>query len=101
MPAPMSTIRPPKVADPARASHWRNRALCRDEDPELFHPVGVSGPALAQAAVAKSVCQSCPVVDSCREWALTMGEDWGIWGGLDEIERRRLRRPRAENRVSA
>ena len=41
---------------------WRHRAICRDEDPELFFPVGTSGPALLQIAEAKTVCRRCPVV---------------------------------------
>ena len=41
---------------------WRHKAVCRDEDPELFFPVGNSGPALAQVAAAKKVCNRCPVV---------------------------------------
>ena len=48
---------------------WRHRAICRDEDPELFFPVGNSGPALLQIAEAKAVCQRCPVTSEC----LTLG----------------------------
>ena len=40
---------------------WRHEAVCRDEDPELFFPVGNSGPALTQIAKAKLVCNRCPV----------------------------------------
>ena len=47
---------------------WRHRAICRDEDPELFFPVGTSGPALLQIAEAKSVCRRCPVVSECLTW---------------------------------
>ena len=39
---------------------WRHEAVCRDEDPELFFPVGNSGPALTQIAKAKLVCNRCP-----------------------------------------
>lgn len=49
---------------------WRHRAICRDEDPELFFPVGNSGPALLQIAEAKAVCQRCPVTSECLAWAL-------------------------------
>ena len=42
---------------------WRHDAICRDEDPELFFPVGTSGPALMQIAEAKSVCRRCPVTE--------------------------------------
>ena len=44
---------------------WRHNAVCRDEDPELFFPVGNSGPALAQIADAKLVCNRCPVTTEC------------------------------------
>ena len=49
---------------------WRHKAVCRDEDPELFFPVGNSGPALAQVAAAKKVCNRCPVTSQCLAWAL-------------------------------
>jgi len=52
---------------------WRHRAICRDEDPELFFPVGTSGPALLQIAEAKTVCRRCPVVSECLTWALESG----------------------------
>ena len=45
---------------------WRHKAVCRDEDPELFFPVGNSGPALAQIADAKLVCNRCPVTTDCE-----------------------------------
>ncbi len=56
---------------------WRHRALCRDEDPELFFPIGTTGPAVTQIEQAKAVCHRCPVVQSCLEWALTSGQDSG------------------------
>lgn len=77
---------------------WRHHAVCRDEDPELFFPIGTSGPAKAQTEEAKAVCRRCPVVDECLAWALESGEDFGVWGGLSEEERReqRARRRRRE-----
>jgi WhiB family redox-sensing transcriptional regulator len=71
---------------------WRHRAACRDEDPELFFPVGTNGPALAQIRKAKAVCHRCPVARECLEWAITSGQDAGVWGGLSEDERRALLR---------
>ena len=71
---------------------WRHRAICRDEDPELFFPVGTSGPALLQIAEAKTVCRRCPVVTECLTWALESGQDAGVWGGMSEDERRALKR---------
>lgn len=71
---------------------WRHRAACRDEDPELFFPVGTTGPALVQTADAKAVCARCPVAAECLTWALETGQDAGVWGGMSEDERRALRR---------
>ena len=44
---------------------WRHHAVCRDEDPELFFPIGTSGPALLQVEQAKAVCRRCSVTDQC------------------------------------
>ena len=68
------------------------RAACRDEDPELFFPVGKTGPALLQIEDAKAVCRRCEVVDACLRWALETGQDDGVWGGMSEDERRSMRR---------
>ncbi|MBB4929945.1 WhiB family redox-sensing transcriptional regulator [Lipingzhangella halophila] len=73
---------------------WRYHAACRDEDPELFFPIGNSGPALIQIEEAKDVCRSCPVTNSCLQWALESGQDSGVWGGMSEDERRALKRRR-------
>lgn len=78
---------------------WRHRAACRDVDPEVFFPIGNTGPALVQIEEAKRVCQRCPVMDSCLEWALTAGQDAGVWGGASEDERRALKRRRARQRA--
>ena len=67
---------------------WRHRAACRDEDPELFFPIGTSGPALLQVEQAKAVCRRCSVTDECLQWALETGQDAGVWGGMSEEERR-------------
>ncbi|MFC8454219.1 WhiB family transcriptional regulator [Kitasatospora sp. NPDC057223] len=76
---------------------WRHRAVCRDEDPELFFPIGNTGPALLQAQEAKSVCHRCPVMEQCLTWALTTSET-GVWGGTSEDERRVIKRRAARNR---
>ncbi|MCU0299685.1 MAG: WhiB family transcriptional regulator, partial [Candidatus Nanopelagicales bacterium] len=67
---------------------WRADAACRDEDPELFFPLGDTGPALLQIQDAKAVCRSCAVVSDCLTWAMESGQDSGIWGGMSETERR-------------
>jgi WhiB family transcriptional regulator, redox-sensing transcriptional regulator len=78
---------------------WRHRAICRDEDPELFFPIGNTGPALLQIEQAKSVCRRCPVMQECLAWALEGGQDAGVWGGLSEDERRALKRRNARARA--
>lgn len=78
---------------------WRHRAVCKDEDPELFFPVGNSGPALLQIAEAKSVCRQCPVISTCLAWALESGQDAGVFGGMSEDERRALKRRNARTRA--
>ncbi|MFI9825058.1 WhiB family transcriptional regulator [Streptomyces sp. NPDC052013] len=72
--------------------NWRNRAACRDEDPDLFFPIGTTGPALVQTEQAKSVCRRCPVRQQCLDWALETGQSIGVWGGTSETERRALKR---------
>lgn len=77
---------------------WRSRAACLDEDPELFFPIGSTGPAVEQTERAKSVCRGCPVAAQCLDWALATNQDAGVWGGLGEEERRVLRRSRQRKR---
>lgn len=71
---------------------WRSEAACRDTDPDLFFPVGTTGPAIDQIAQAKEVCGECDVREPCLEFALSTNQDSGIWGGTSEEERRKLRR---------
>ena len=71
---------------------WRDVALCRDTDPDLFFPVGTTGPAIEQIAQAKVVCRSCEAQSACLEFALATNQDSGVWGGTSEEERRLLRK---------
>ncbi|MFF5342183.1 WhiB family transcriptional regulator [Streptomyces althioticus] len=80
--------------------NWRHDAACRTEDPELFFPIGTSGPALLQTEQAKTVCRGCPVQERCLEWALETGQSIGVWGGTSETERRALKRRIAARRSS-
>ncbi|MGI5451868.1 WhiB family transcriptional regulator [Streptomyces sp. CA-249302] len=73
---------------------WRDAAACRFEDPDLFFPIGTSGPALLQMEQAKAVCGRCLVRERCLRWALETGECLGVWGGTNENERRLLQRRR-------
>ncbi|MDQ3103970.1 MAG: WhiB family transcriptional regulator [Actinomycetota bacterium] len=78
---------------------WRHRSACLEEDPELFFPIGNTGPALSQIDEAKSVCRRCTVRELCLAWALESGQDHGVWGGLSEDERRTLKRRTARARI--
>ncbi len=80
---------------------WRHHAACLGMAPDLFFPVGTTGPALEQTEHAKAVCHHCPVTAQCLEWALATHQDAGIWGGLTEDERRTLRRSRRRGRCAA
>jgi WhiB family redox-sensing transcriptional regulator len=73
-------------------SDFRERAACRDVDPELFFPVGTGQVAQAQIAAAKQICGGCEAQLPCLEWSIENGQDEGVWGGLDVGERRNLRR---------
>ncbi|GAA2305268.1 WhiB family transcriptional regulator [Streptomyces kunmingensis] len=66
---------------------WLERAACVGEDPELFFPVGSTGPALLDVHEAKAVCERCPVMSECLEYALRTGQTTGVWGGTSETER--------------
>ncbi|MGH9184889.1 MAG: WhiB family transcriptional regulator, partial [Acidimicrobiales bacterium] len=83
-----------RSAEPFSIEHddWRDVAACRDTSPDLFFPVGTTGPALEQIASAKAVCRQCPVQSACLEFALVTNQDSGVWGGTSEEERRQLRR---------
>ena len=78
---------------------WRLNAACRQVDPELFFPIGTTGPAIDQVGQAKGICQGCPVREACLGWALRNQIAFGIWGGTTEEDRQALRRAFAQ-RVS-
>jgi WhiB family redox-sensing transcriptional regulator len=71
---------PPELA-------WQERALCAQTDPEAFFPE--KGGSTREA---KRVCLSCEVRAECLEYALAKDERFGIWGGLSERERRRVKK---------
>lgn len=81
---------------------WRDGAACADVAPDLFFPIGVTGPAVGQIAAAKAVCAQCAVQRDCLEFAITTNQEYGVWGGTSEEERRVLRRQwRASQRKAA
>jgi WhiB family transcriptional regulator, redox-sensing transcriptional regulator len=69
---------------------WQRYANCLGVDPDLFFPERG-----ASTREAKEVCRGCVVREDCLEYAITHSEKFGIWGGLSERERRRIRRERA------
>jgi WhiB family transcriptional regulator, redox-sensing transcriptional regulator len=71
---------------------WRNLAECRDSEPSLFFPVGTTGPAIDQIEAAIAICSTCPVQESCLQYALETNQESGVWGGYAEDDRRRLRK---------
>lgn len=81
----------PAGAGAAPSTEWMADAECRYYDPELFFPVGTTGPAVAQIAEAKTVCRRCPVMSECLTWALATAQDHGVFGGASEEERRALK----------
>ena len=75
------------VAPAITDDQWQERALCAQTDPEAFFPE--KGGSTREA---KRICLGCEVRDACLEYALAHDERFGIWGGLSERERRRLKR---------
>lgn len=73
---------------------WRLRSACTDVDTNLFFPVGLTGDAIDQTNLAKAICRECPVQSQCLEFALRTTQDYGVWGGCTEDERRAIRRSR-------
>ena len=80
-----------------RTEGWRFRAACRGEDPALFFAPGYFERHEEKAAReqrAKAICAACPVSQTCLEFALHVREQHGVWGGLNERERRGVLRDR-------
>lgn len=65
---------------------WQDDALCAQTDPEEFYPEKGGNTRLA-----KAICQRCDVREQCLQYALDHGERYGIWGGVTERERRKLK----------
>ncbi|MEB3023458.1 WhiB family transcriptional regulator [Mycolicibacter sp. MYC098] len=68
------------------ADRWQEQSSCKEADPEMFFPE--KGGA---TSAAKRICKSCPVKRECLQHALDHDERFGIWGGLSERERRKLK----------
>ena len=76
-----------QVADEDNALAWQSDALCSQTDPEAFFPEKGGS-----TRDAKRICGSCDVRGECLEYALQNDERFGIWGGMSERERRKLKR---------
>ena len=70
---------------------WVHGALCTQVDPEMFYP---NKHDRGVAYDAKRVCQQCPVIAECLEYALARNEEHGVWGGTTRKERQQIRRDR-------
>lgn len=80
-------VRRPAATDADSALAWQADALCAQTDPEAFFPEKGGS-----TRAAKRICTTCDVRDQCLEYALQNDERFGIWGGLSERERRKLKR---------
>lgn len=84
------------------SGEWAEQAKCKGVDTELFFaPPEEGGIAKEVSAAARAFCRGeddsgkeCPVRRECLEYAIEANEKFGVWGGLDEGERRRVRRDR-------
>ena len=74
------------------AEGWKLHGACRSSSPELFFPAGTTGLAAPDIEAAKAICAVCPVRRECLRWAVATNQEFGIWGGTTEEERRELRR---------
>lgn len=80
----------PHLSGPVRALPWADRALCAETDPEIFFGdvahtyVTVDGD---REMTAKAICRRCPVMETCRSYAMDDPHLEGVWGGLTERER--------------
>ena len=97
--APVTVQESPETVNPYESrvkqeirdgAEWQDYGNCLGVDPDLFFPERG-----ASTREAKEVCRGCVVIEQCLEFALENGEKFGIWGGLSERERRRIRRQRA------
>lgn len=72
---------------------WQDRAACRGPHTSLFFPPSHferKDDKEARESQAKAICAACPVRKPCLAYALRIREPHGIWGGLNEVERRAL-----------
>jgi WhiB family redox-sensing transcriptional regulator len=91
VPGPPGQVPRQAPADDDGRSPWRERAACRGAATDMFFPAGAAGAAADETRRARQICARCPVRQQCLAYALASGQQYGIWGGSDEQERRRRR----------
>ena len=74
---------------------WQDEALCNQTDPEAFFPE-----TMYEAKDAVAICQMCPVVNQCLEYAIKNNETSGVWGGVDFTIRGRVSEKRINNAIN-
>jgi len=75
------------LPEPSTAAwDWQLRGSCRGADPSIFFPSAGSRRGGTEAR-AKAICEKCPVIRQCRQYAINAAEPYGIWGGLTPFER--------------
>lgn len=82
--------------DVTEAEEWQDRALCKETDPESFFPD--KGGTTREA---KQTCMACEVKADCLQYALENDIRWGIWGGVAERDRRKLKKANAARQAAA
>jgi WhiB family transcriptional regulator, redox-sensing transcriptional regulator len=95
---------PARVPYTVDTAPWRGQAACRRDTATVFFPPSHfehKPEKDARENQARSLCRQCPVQQDCLDYSLTVQEPHGIWGGLNELERRRLIRKRALTQRSA
>lgn len=94
---PINSRGPWEVRDPREPNPfaWMAQGACVGAPSELFFPNDTDYETITDA---KRLCQTCPVLETCADHALTFREDYGVWGGMSERDRRRIRRQRRKAR---
>lgn len=77
-------------ATPRPMGEWRERGACKDHNPGMWFPEQGDSRTVRKA---QAICAECPVKAECLEWALTLPERYGVWGGTSERQRRGRYRP--------
>jgi WhiB family redox-sensing transcriptional regulator len=93
-PRPVSPNAFPSAAAPFESPSWYAEAACHTLPADLFFPAGRTGSARELAEAAKRVCARCRVSQACLAFALETNQEYGVWGGTTEDERRALSRAR-------